>query len=119
MTISVTNTNTPLVPSAGFLDKLRCAACLEQVWSFQYLPGEQTSHRPGSLGLLTTSPLHEKRALPEKLPGWKRSTPGVAAASHLAAPNTQVTDSDKWEAASRNIRNNRGKLLQPRGPAAK
>lgn len=68
MTISVINTNTPLVPSAGLLDELRGAACLEQVWSFQYLPGEK-SHRPGSLGLLTTSPLREKRALPEKPPG--------------------------------------------------
>lgn len=37
MTISVITTNTPLVPSAGLLAKLRGAACLEQVWSSQYL----------------------------------------------------------------------------------
>ena len=41
------------------------------------------------------------------------TTPGVDAASHLAAPNTRVTDSDKWEAASGNILRSRRKLLEP------
>lgn len=96
-------------------DNFRGAACLEQVWSRLYLPGGKKSHRPGSLGLLATGPPHEKRALPSELPGRGRSTPGIDAASRLAAPNTQVTDSDKWEAASGNIRHSRGKLLEPGG----
>nr|CAI9712823.1 unnamed protein product [Rangifer tarandus platyrhynchus] len=97
-------------------DKLRGAAWLEQVWSRLDLPGEKKSHLPGSLGLLATSPPHEKRALPWKLrreDAPPTTTPGVDAASHLAAPNTRVTDSDKWEAASGNILRSRRKLLEP------